>query len=308
MKLKLMLSSVLVVLGVAMLAQAPLASAKGCADSSEGLYAKNAGGEDGCEGLNNSRGEPFELYLSVMLLSYLGSLEFCALVPKEFGNYKNEKCSERESGTLGGNYAKIKLNLLGETALSEFTVETKATTPKQKVTSTFETPETFEGKITSTELESEQTPTSKKLGTLHIQFFGVKCEKLGVKVSGHSLGDAAGVVLVLGEYHLLGLGYIWLLINTVHIECESPFGVELITVGGNLVGIILPILEKTNKFTLVLKGKTGKQEITEFTNDNGETVKPALKTELNENGKPQPSSQNESAEVLLETEKETEIT
>ena len=202
----------------------------------------------------------------------------------------------------------VSLNLLaGEDRLMDFTVLTVAKAAKQKVTSTFETPSSFEGKISSTELESEQSPTSESLGTLHIKFFGVKCEKLGVKVSGHSLGDEAGIVLVLGEYHLLEPGYVLLLINPVHIECESPFGVELIKVEGDLVSELTPIYEKTTKLSLLLKGKEGKQEISEFLNDSGETVKPELKTEINENGKPAKSSQNESAVVSLETEKETEI-
>jgi hypothetical protein len=197
-------------------------------------------------------------------------------------------------------------------ALGEFTVLTNAKSPKQAVTSTFESPNSLEGSITSSELESEQTATSKKLGTLHIMFFGVKCVNpfLGT-VPGESLGDAKEIVLVLGEYHILGLVTggvkLWLLINPVHIECLfSP--VQLIVVGGNLIGTLTSGGGKTKAFKLTLKGSKGSQEIKEFTNDAGEKVKASLTSEKNENGKKEASSQNESKEVSVETTSETELT
>jgi uncharacterized protein (DUF2141 family) len=193
-------------------------------------------------------------------------------------------------------------------ALTEFTTETSAKSPEQTVTSTFETPESFEGKIKSTKLKSEQKATSKKLGTITITFLGVKCEKLGVSVSGHSLGDAAGTVLVTGEYHVVNEGEILLLISPVHIECESPFGVELIVVSGDVAGKISPTKSKTSSFKLEVKGEKGKQTLDPtFENDSAEKVSTKLTTETNEKN-PEPSSQNESAAVSIETSEPTELT
>jgi hypothetical protein len=192
--------------------------------------------------------------------------------------------------------------------LGEFTVETKAKSPKQKVTSTFETPDAFEGKLESTELESEQVPTSKQLGTLHIMFFGVKCvgSLLGTAAA-ESLGDEKEMVLVLGEYHIVDTNKILLLINPVHIECLFSSGTVLLEVKGDLLGELSPTGKKTTAFKLKVEGSAGKQKITEYENNSGTKVKPKLETSNNE-GTEQASDQNESKEVSLETEKETELT
>ncbi len=192
-------------------------------------------------------------------------------------------------------------------ALTEFTVETKAESPRQTVTSTFETPSALEGKLVSSELSSEQAPTSKKLGTLHITFFNTKSENplLG-NATCESLGDAAGVVLVLGEYHVVNAGLILLLISPVHIECLYST-VILLVVQGDLLAKISPVGSSTTSFKLTVKGKKGTQEPAEFENDSAEKVKTKLETSKNE-GSAAASSQSESKEVSLETEKATELT
>lgn len=190
--------------------------------------------------------------------------------------------------------------------LEEFTVETPATTPLTKVTSTFETPSAFEGSVVSSELEAEQAPSSKKLGTLHIIFKATKCKNplLGT-ASGESLGDSAGIVLVLGEYHVVNSGLVLLLISPVHIECLFSSGTVLLVVEGDLLGKLTQV-NKT-KFELEVKGSKGKQtNATEYENNSKEKVATKLETSSSL-GTKAASSQNESANTVINTTKETEL-
>src|SRR6185437_8805820 len=170
-------------------------------------------------------------------------------------------------------------------ALPEFSKATNATGTIG--TSTFETTSALLGSITSTSGTTEQTATSTQLGTLHIMFAGVKCHgPFGETAAGESLGDAAGVVLVLGEYHLVRIATgdvgVWLLINPVHIECLFASGTLLLVVQGNLLGLITPILTKTKSFTITLTQSKGSQTIKEFENDSGVKVKASLTTSIDE--------------------------
>ncbi len=192
-------------------------------------------------------------------------------------------------------------------ALTEFTLETKAESPRQTVTSTFEAPSALEGKLVSSELSSEQAQTSKKLGTRHETFFHAKCENplLGTATA-ESLGDAAGIILVLGEYHVLNPGLIWVLNSPIHIECLYSTVILLVWQGA-YIERISPVGVSTTSFKLTVKGKKGTQEPAEFENDSAEKVKSKLEATKNE-GSPAASSLNESKEVSLETEKATELT
>jgi hypothetical protein len=195
-------------------------------------------------------------------------------------------------------------------ALPEFTVETPATS-SQTVTSTFENPGAglLEGTITSTSLTSELKPTSKQLGTFHITFKESKCKTALGKGSAESEGDAAGIILVLGVYHIVNVAakpYAWLLLEPVHITCLLSLGNVLLVVSGNVLGSLSPVGSKTKSYSLTIKATSGKQEITEFENNEGGKVKAELVTTVGE--KSGPSTQNESAAVGITAEKETELT
>ena len=194
--------------------------------------------------------------------------------------------------------------------LPEFTVETPATS-SQTVTSTFENPGAglLEGTITSTKLTSELTPTSKQEGKFHIHFTESKCKTALGKGSGESEGDSAGVILVLGTYHIVNEAsrpYAWLLLEPVKITCLLSLGNVALTVEGNVLGSLSPTGSKTKTYTLTVKASGGTQEITEFLNDRGEKVKAGLTTTVG--GRSGPSTQNESAAVTVTAEKETELT
>jgi hypothetical protein len=207
---------------------------------------------------------------------------------------------------LAAVFSAIAASASAET-LAEFTVETAASSPKQSVTSTFETPSAFEGKLVSSELSSTQEPENKKEGKLHIMFYNVKCENplLG-SATAESLGDEAGIVLVEGKYSVVDSNLILLTINKTHIECL--YGVTiLLTVEGTLLGTLSPTGSKTKSFSLTVKGKKGTQEPSSYKNNAGTSITPELKTSKNEES-PAKSSQNESKAVSLETTLATELT
>jgi hypothetical protein len=120
------------------------------------------------------------------------------------------------------------------------------------------------------------------LGTFTTDFTGVENKE---KVKCSSTGDAAGVVLVSGEFHLvpinlspLTLGILFL-VSEVEIICpkgESPI------VRGNVIGSVNGIGSEGTELTGfggVLEGAEGKQNISEYYNDGGTKVKAKLEQE-----------------------------
>jgi hypothetical protein len=129
-------------------------------------------------------------------------------------------------------------------------------------------------------------PLSKTLGTFRILFDG--CASGGE--SCHSLGQALGslTIEVTGEYHLVSRAsdrtfyMIWLLLastdgtGALHLECESA-AVGLALVWGNFLGQIKAVPASSEEtFELIFKseggGKTVKQELGTFGNDNGTEI------------------------------------
>jgi hypothetical protein len=195
------------------------------------------------------------------------------------------------------------------TALAEFSVATNAKSPLQTVTSTFETPSAFEGKLTSAELSSEQTATNKKEGTVNIKFLKTKCETvLFGNGTGTTPGQSAGVVQSTGTYQIVDSNKILLNISATKVNCEGTSPEVKLSVEGTVLGTLSPEAKKTKKFELTVKGKKGKEEPAEYENNSGTKVKTSLLTTNNITESPTASDQNESKAVTLETEAETELT
>lgn len=101
------------------------------------------------------------------------------------------------------------------------------------------------------------------LGPLHIMFASCTCT---------GLGEASGVILVLGEYHIVYLKLspltagLLLLINEVHLECA--LGV-LVQVKGSVLGEITPINTLAKEFTFTLTQSKGDPSTTKYFDDNG---------------------------------------
>ncbi len=96
----------------------------------------------------------------------------------------------------------------------------------------------------------------------------------------HSLGDAAGAVLITGEWRLVRLAServgLWLLPAELHVECPKGL-VKLFMVKGSALGSLTPILSLTSELELVLKAPSGKQEISEYETDTkGEKAKAGI--------------------------------
>lgn len=192
---------------------------------------------------------------------------------------------------------------------AEFTVETTGS-PKGGA-STLET--AAGSKITATELTGETSPTSKKLGLLHLRFRGVKL--LGGPCTG--AGDLKEEVLVLGEYHVVlvtlppHVYLLWLLIPQFHFTCVVFGANQLILVRGNVLVQIEPANAKepkTTKFKLEIKQEKGKQlKYLEFENEKKEKTKAGgLEASSNE-GKTFEGAGQQTEKGELETAKATEL-
>lgn len=116
--------------------------------------------------------------------------------------------------------------------------------------------------VTSEKSEGEGSGTSEKLGSFHVQFLESKSSVLGTCTGA---GDAAGTILVLGEYHirsfkegtLLMTAVIFLLpaSDTVVFSCGNP--ATTIEVLGCVAGALTPESTLTKTLTATL-GVTGK--------------------------------------------------
>lgn len=128
--------------------------------------------------------------------------------------------------------------------------------------------------IVCTKDKTEGTFEAKKpLGLFHITLEG--CKNSGSACTG--LGDASGVILLLGTFHLvfdklgagveLGVGMLFLL-ESVHLTCFS-----LLTVTGQLLCLIKPNNTKVKHWEIVCKGAKGDPGETEYWNETGTQVK-----------------------------------
>ena len=184
--------------------------------------------------------------------------------------------------------------------LPEFTVESASTSTSGKSTLSI-----GNTKISCAGSAGSSSPLSKKLSKFS---FSLTTCKLGGEQC-HSLGDAAGTILVTGEYHLVRgtkaeEALLWILFVSVHFECL--FAETLITLRGNLLGALTPINLRSRIFHLVKSLFEGKQAITRFTNNEGAEVEAKLEGSLN--GGEFKSATEQSEANSFTTEKETEIT
>jgi hypothetical protein len=153
------------------------------------------------------------------------------------------------------------------------------------------------------------TATSKRLGGLTIQYLE---NVLGGKEC-HSEGDAAGVVLVKGEWHVVPTPgsatapLVAILVpkaNRVHITCL--FLNILILLEGCLLGKIAPAGKDTTAYTLKIAAPGKKQELLKFLNDEGKEVLCNLNAQVGTGAETEEISQ-EINEISLTTLKLTEI-
>jgi hypothetical protein len=194
------------------------------------------------------------------------------------------------------------------TELAEFSVLTSVQAPLQTVTSTFETPSAFEGKLTSVELSSTQTATSRKEGTVNIKFLKTRCETvLFGNGTGTTPGQSAGTVQSTGTYQIVDSNKILLDIAATKVNCEGTSPEVKLSVEGTVLGTLSPEAKKTKVLELTVKGKKGKEEPAEYENNSGTKVRTSLLTTNNITESPTASDQNESKAVMLETERETEL-
>lgn len=129
--------------------------------------------------------------------------------------------------------------------------------------------------------ESDTMEASKKSGTFSIDF--KECSSPVTGTECHSEGDAAGIILVEGTWHLVlttvsatDKHLIWYLVKELVIKC----GTVGITIKGNVLGEITPANKVTKiyeaKVQTTVAGGTTQQEYTSFENSNGEQVSASL--------------------------------
>jgi len=133
--------------------------------------------------------------------------------------------------------------------------------------------------------KDEGTFTSHgQLGPFKIDFETCKGTIAGIKLTCTGLGEATGVILANGEFHLvydklgtgaaLGVGILFLLSPEVHFEC--PAGGTLVLVKGEILCLVTPVAAKVTTagvFAIKCEQTAGDQTEVYFTNA-GATVKP----------------------------------
>jgi hypothetical protein len=201
--------------------------------------------------------------------------------------------------------ALLTTGLLGATASNamavaepEFTVETSmtGTSGKGKLNLTGASLKWEKG-------SSSATSISNKLVKMTLTFTG-----LGLAGEEcHSLGDAAGVILVIGELHVVrlksGSAGSWFLWPSTHIICK--FEAIDIVIKGNVLSILTPILTSTKNFSIALNVVAGAQEVTQWENAAGEKVTAKLEGSIS--GGAFKAATIESAENKLTSSLMTEI-
>jgi hypothetical protein len=146
------------------------------------------------------------------------------------------------------------------------------------------------------------TFASRRMGSYTIDY--EECKLSGE--SCRSLGDAAGVILLSGEWKLVVLNHMGVIgtlmkRKEVHIECGP---LTLILVRGSGIFIPTPVHKKAKSFEDDLNVKEGKQEVTEYENEKEEKVKVAIEASINGGAF---GAAVESSDEELTAEKETEI-
>lgn len=185
--------------------------------------------------------------------------------------------------------------------LPEFTTETTFTGTSGK--STFES---IKGtKMTCKSASTEGSPTNAKEGTFHAVFAG--CEEPAFKLTCAGLAEKAGTVSIPGTYRLVrlkgGKAADLLTDEEVHVTCG---GLLLFKMKGPTLASIAPLGSKTTKYELQVKETKGKQELTEYENDEGAAVgKIVPLVSVNEGAFEEAGV--EAAEDKITTAKETEV-
>jgi hypothetical protein len=137
------------------------------------------------------------------------------------------------------------------------------------------------------------------LGTFTSTFTKVKNSE---SIECNTTGDAKGVVLVKGEFHLVlaPMADLGILFLVSEFEVECPTGINVL-VRGNLIGSVTNIGNETSELTGfggVLEGSKGKQSLSEYINSTGTAVKAKLESEAGAGFAA--SAENVSEEVKLE--------
>jgi hypothetical protein len=195
----------------------------------------------------------------------------------EDGYYTNNTCTTANS-TANANKSDFTEIIVpsGNTILPLFTTETSGTGTSGTASLN------LEGTNVSCESStSAAAPASRGFGTLSIIFRTCKSGGKGCISLGQTAGS--GIVEVNGEWHLVSLlgnrkSYeIWFLLSrldnseAIHIECEIA---GLLLIWGNMLAPIAA-MPGSNRSYIININRTGttKQEVEEFGNNNGETVK-----------------------------------
>jgi hypothetical protein len=120
------------------------------------------------------------------------------------------------------------------------------------------------------------------LGTFTSDFTKVENPE---KIKCHSIGDAEGVVLVNGEFHLVPISLsplnIGILFLVSELEVECPAGINVL-IRGNILASVEGIGSEGTEltgFSGALLGEKGKQKISEYYNDGGTKIKAKLESE-----------------------------
>jgi hypothetical protein len=132
------------------------------------------------------------------------------------------------------------------------------------------------------------------------------CTQSGV--SCRSLGDAAGVILITGTWHLVLRTFVGtdnhfflILLTELHIECAGA-AVQLILITGNWQGRIVQRSGSKSAFTVsvgTVNGEGKVQNFSEFENDAGTGIKTSIEAKQ-EGGKAKPAFEDsESIELTF---------
>jgi len=120
------------------------------------------------------------------------------------------------------------------------------------------------------------------LGTFTSDFTKVENPE---KIKCNSAGDAAGVVLVKGEFHLVPISLsplnIGILFLVSEFEVECPGGINVL-IRGNVLGSVNNIGSEGTELTGFggsLLGEKGVQKLSEYYNDGGTKIKTSLESE-----------------------------
>jgi hypothetical protein len=282
------LVAVLALSGLMISASASASDVFGCYKVSEFVKEAKGGQYENSECL----GEPTkkllagEWILAEPLFKTSGDL-WCALINLELpggfrgndGYFKDPLCKEKNTVANESNYTEVIVP-----GLPDISVTLGGTYPvhlQGSLASASTGLETSSGSVlkgTGVTLLLLTTELSA-LGTFNADFTSVENVE---KIKCHSGGDAAGVVLLGGEFHLVlspqNLGILFL-VSEFEVEC--PGGVNVL-LRGNVLGGLTGIGGQSTELTSVggvVEGSKGKQNISEYFNAGGTKIKAKLEAE-----------------------------